>query len=175
MSVIPRTEIPNQYVTKRASLGFDSVTVGGCGFELYKAEDLEAAQEEYSAMKGWRDEWIAIGHEMLFGDPIVIGRTKPHRVSRALAAPGMFGPTPVSPSLALFWDCLAIFQRFAAGRETLEGSRANEPTDEEIERFKADIRAASGNDEDAYGFWTLHAGIDIEDEFEDEDDEDDPI
>ena len=171
MSVIPRTEIPNRYLSKRVSLGFDSVTYGGCGFELYKAEDLEAAQEEYGAMKGWRDQWIAIGHEMLFGDPIVIDRTEPHRVFRALAAPGMFGPAPASPSLAIFWDCLAIFRKFAAGRETFEGERANEPTEEEIERFKTDIRAASGDDEDAFGFWTLHAGIDIEEE-DDEDDND---
>ena len=153
-------QIPENYLIRRDALGFDGLPCPSADFELYKTADLAAAQEPHASNQGWRPEWIVIGREILFDDPIVLSTASPHPVYSAAAVPGFYGATPLAPSLDAFWTCLHLLRGFAATRQV---PTADQPELSETSAFLAGIAAACNGSSAYNGFWALHADIDLDD------------
>lgn len=166
------TNLPPSYAPTRQTLGFDEISYGVGGIEIYPVHQIEAGQIGYSvdprgmSLVGdregdWREEWIVIGHETTCGDPIILLTDSPYPVFTAIHGQGTWDLSAVAPSLEQFWRCLHVYRLFAAplGGFIDEGENARSP--EEIDEYISQISSICEGDSDALFTWALWANIDL--------------
>lgn len=158
---------PSIYVSQRSALGFDSVSYGYGGIELFEADQLDRAQVGYSVSKdgksltgdgkgAWRENWFVVGRETTLGDPIFLSTDAPHAVYTAIHGEGSWNHGLIAPDLEAFWRCLAVFRKHAKGRGTPIELEENPPGEDEVEEYGTRICECCGEGDDAVDFW---AGI----------------
>lgn len=168
--------VPDLYATGRTAIGFDEVSCGYAGIELFRLDDLQEAQLGYSVDPdgnslisdeegGWRSTWLVIAYETGLGDPIFVSTEPPFAAFTAMHGEGSWDPTLIAPSLDAFWQCLRLYRSVANGREHPVALEANPLADQEIQAYLRDIRRLCDEDSKAVEFWALMvAEINLEDE-----------
>jgi len=121
--------IPPAYPHWLETLGFDEVSFGYSGLKLFAVEELDKCQTGYSSSPegkslcdgspgSWRPEWIAIGHDTLIGDPIILDTAGSQlHVMTAAHGEGSWDPYPIASSLQAFAAALHVIHECSAGRE----------------------------------------------------------
>jgi hypothetical protein len=145
MSVI----IPDRYRQLRATVPFDSVSMGYASIHLTPVAELEAAQQGYSVIPegdetDWQDEWVVIGYEGLCGDPIFIDTSdEDFPVCTAAHGMGEWSPQLIASSFRHFIQILERLQVLARGRANPVEMERHPITDEEGEAFTEFITRGS--------------------------------
>lgn len=169
------TNLPASYAPKRETLGFDEISYGVGGIELYPVHEIESAQIGYSvdpsgmSLAGdgegdWRDEWIVIGHETGCGDPVILSTDPPYPVFTAMHGQGAWEVDLVAPSLEQFWQCLHVYRLFAAPLGGFIGAEEHARSTEEINDYISQISGICEGDSEALVSWAVWANIDLLDE-----------
>lgn len=158
------------YRAWREKLGFDQIEFSVGGIDLFRPEELEAAQVGYAVTEdgkslvsgepgAWQADWVAIGYETSFGDVIFASRTAPHAVFTAVHGEGTWEPRAIAPGLDAFAACLNAFQQYAKDRGSPADIEDNPPSADEQAALLEAIRRHTDGSESALDFWALTAEI----------------
>jgi len=159
------TNLPDSYKSKRAVLGFDEISFGVVGIELLQLSEVEGVQAGYAEdAAGWEPEWIVIGNETACGDPLFLSDRPPHAVFTAMTGEEEWIAKMIAPSLQTFWDCLEVFRRFTQNRGNPVELAGNVKSEEEIEKYLAEISRLCRGSEEALEFWMVQAEIGMDEE-----------
>jgi hypothetical protein len=151
-----RMQVPPEYVSWLAQLGFREIRFGYGGIELFSPEVLDAAQIGYSRSAegesfcdgkpgSWRPEWLAIGQDTLLGDPIILDTSiRELPVMTAIHGEGSWDPKVIAETLRGFGEALREIKRASGGREHPVALEQNPPPEDERRLVLARIRNAIG-------------------------------
>jgi hypothetical protein len=157
-------QVPPEYISWLARLGFREISFGYGGITLFTPEEIDYAQTGYSRSAdgesfcdgkpgSWRPEWITIGHDTLLGDPIILDTsTREFSVMTAIHGEGSWDPEVITGSLAGFGDALREVKRASVGREHPVALEQNPLPEDERRFILARIRNAIGPRADI-DFW----------------------
>lgn len=107
-----KMQVPPEYVSWLTQLPFCEISFGYGGIRLFTPEEMDDGQvacsrspEGKSFFDGqpgsWKPEWIAIGHDTLLGDPIILDTSiRELAVMTAMHGTGSWDPVIIAGSLA---------------------------------------------------------------------------
>jgi hypothetical protein len=157
---------PPLYAALRASLPSSKVSFGCGGLQLFDLSEIEGAQVGYSIARdgtalcnegdgAWRPNWIVIGYETACGDPLFVDISDPALpVFTATHGAGPWAPVAVSISWEAFLASLKVFAEISVSRGNPVELNAKPLSDDERNKFLADIFALN-NSEITMDFWDV--------------------
>ena len=165
--------VPKQYLDLISALPDREVSYGSGGIALLGPADLEQGQTGYRTDAGgqsltgkgegaWQEDWLVIGRETAYGDPIFLSTQAPYPVMTAAPDEGVWHPSLVAPTLEAFRECLSLFRELARGRENPAALAANPLGHLDAATYIAQIGGLVDGDPDALEFWMVQAEIGIE-------------
>ena len=148
-------KIPEKYSAWRNELGFDEVSFGVGGIQLFPLHKIDEGQIGYArseegdslcdgAEDSWKPEWIVIGYEIALGDPVFVDTSNPEfPVMTAMHGERTWDPLPVAKSLEAFATILRAIHGISTGRKNPAELEQNPLSNDEREHTLQVIRNAN--------------------------------